>query len=161
MELEKLKIYLGESKSWTDLCKKVFGGSSSYRIKKLRRLVEQQKLDISHFSRREIQKKIIKNCPVCKKEFKTIPNPTGKKEQVTCSHSCSNTFFKTDYTAKFTNYRKRALDYYGCKCQNCGERRLYVLQVHHKDRNRHNNKLDNLSVLCANCHLELHYKEDN
>jgi predicted HNH restriction endonuclease len=33
-----------------------------------------------------------------------------------------------------------------------------ILGVHHKDRNRHNNDISNLEVLCPNCHSLEHLK---
>lgn len=45
------------------------------------------------------------------------------------------------------------------KCEQCGQlpthngKRL-VLQVHHKDGNRGNNTLENLEILCPNCHTQ-------
>jgi 5-methylcytosine-specific restriction endonuclease McrA len=34
------------------------------------------------------------------------------------------------------------------------------LHVHHKDRNPASNQSENLEVLCASCHLKLHWSED-
>lgn len=42
------------------------------------------------------------------------------------------------------------------ECAQCG--RTEHLHIHHKDENRHNNKLENLVVLCAKCHRRLHSK---
>ncbi|KQL21872.1 hypothetical protein AN957_09995 [Cytobacillus solani] len=55
------------------------------------------------------------------------------------------------------HYRKKALRYYGDSCNRCGINEN--LQVHHKDRNRSNNELDNLEVLCYDCHSEEHKNE--
>lgn len=45
------------------------------------------------------------------------------------------------------------------QCEICGyDRHPELLQVHHKDRNRRNNREDNLIVLCPNCHHEDHFK---
>lgn len=46
------------------------------------------------------------------------------------------------------------------ECEKCNDERLYVLQWHHKDLNRNNNKRSNVQVLCANCHMEAHYKKN-
>lgn len=35
-----------------------------------------------------------------------------------------------------------------------------ILVLHHKDRNRENNALDNLEVLCPNCHTLEHFQEN-
>lgn len=45
------------------------------------------------------------------------------------------------------------------KCAKCGYTDIQALQVHHIDRNRKNNNLDNLQVLCCNCHRLEHYEE--
>lgn len=44
------------------------------------------------------------------------------------------------------------------KCEGCGEVRRYLLCVHHKDGDRTNNVLDNLEVVCSNCHTLRHLK---
>lgn len=53
-------------------------------------------------------------------------------------------------------YRKFALDHKQNVCERCGEDDVMCLEVHHKDRNRDNNRLSNLAVLCANCHSKEH-----
>ncbi len=56
-----------------------------------------------------------------------------------------------------TTYRQVALSHYGSKCNRCGYiEHIGVLQVHHQDRNRTNNDLSNLEVLCPTCH-EVHH----
>ena len=42
------------------------------------------------------------------------------------------------------------------KCKVCGLRDNRILVVHHKDRNRKNNKIENLEWLCMNCHYLEH-----
>src|SRR5262249_12260821 len=45
----------------------------------------------------------------------------------------------------------------GCTC--CGFNKWpLILQLHHIDKNRENNSLENLTVLCPNCHRALHHK---
>ena len=54
-------------------------------------------------------------------------------------------------------YRKQALEAYESKCMRCGYNRYtQVLQVHHIDRDRKNNHIENLEVLCPTCHMEEH-----
>lgn len=45
------------------------------------------------------------------------------------------------------------------ECERCGSSEHLV--VHHKDRNRHNNKLDNLETLCRKCHFAEHHIKDD
>jgi len=42
------------------------------------------------------------------------------------------------------------------ECRRCGTNDKRVLVVHHKDRNRKNNALENLEWLCRNCHAIVH-----
>jgi GTP cyclohydrolase IA len=58
-----------------------------------------------------------------------------------------------------TNYRERALKFYGEECMRCGSTK--DLAVHHKDGRNFNNEfgnhsLDNLVVLCNVCHSKQH-----
>jgi hypothetical protein len=45
------------------------------------------------------------------------------------------------------------------ECARCGYDNSLVLEVHHKDRDRENNSIENLEVLCANCH-KLEHDDD-
>jgi 5-methylcytosine-specific restriction endonuclease McrA len=42
-------------------------------------------------------------------------------------------------------------------CKLCGEKDKRVLAVHHIDKDRKNNKIENLVWLCFNCHSLVHY----
>ena len=44
------------------------------------------------------------------------------------------------------------------KCIKCGLTDYRILEVHHKDKNRKNNRLNNLVWLCCNCHKLEHVK---
>jgi hypothetical protein len=41
-------------------------------------------------------------------------------------------------------------------CEGCGEETIYLLQVHHKDKDRTNNERENFEIVCANCHIKRH-----
>jgi len=44
------------------------------------------------------------------------------------------------------------------KCKRCGYNEFAgSLHVHHMNKNRYNNNISNLIVLCANCHRALHH----
>jgi hypothetical protein len=47
----------------------------------------------------------------------------------------------------------------GQVCEKCSYARPALLEVHHKDRNKTYNELENLELICPNCHAEEHYLE--
>lgn len=55
-----------------------------------------------------------------------------------------------------SSYRQKALQALPNVCYCCGYNNTYALEVHHVDKDRTNNKLDNLLILCANCHTLVH-----
>ncbi len=64
-------------------------------------------------------------------------------------------------TAKPDNsrsYRRIAFNEKAKMCERCGyDQHEAAIIVHHKDSNRDNNNLDNLEILCANCHAIEHW----
>lgn len=103
-----------------------------------------------------------KPCVVC---GKMIMSKFNKK---TCSRICSNKYrtgikYKIgrprDKARTFRVIKIRLLEERGNNCARCTYNKYEILQVHHKDRNRNNNKLDNLELICPNCHYEEHLLE--
>ncbi len=87
-------------------------------------------------------------------------NPAPDNLIVLC-RSCHYTLYRDNdgennpaYLNGIGCYRKRALDAFGAVCQRCASTRFIV--VHHKDRDRTHNDLDNLEVLCRRCHNDEH-----
>lgn len=119
--------------------------------------------DLEWKERGNKSKVIVKICPVCKKEFNTIKYATkNKNEKTTCSYSCSNTYFRSGTNngryqfGHGTNYRNIAFNELPNMCNRCSILDKEVLIVHHIDRNRNNNDISNLEILCANCHMKEH-----
>ena len=48
-----------------------------------------------------------------------------------------------------------------CEYSECKENNIKRLQVHHKDKNRENNDISNLQVLCRKHHLQIHGKKEH
>lgn len=118
-----------------------------------------------------------KYCQICGKEFETIPNGEGRKLCFECS--------PTGITPQErTSYKRKAIKKYGCylrgnKCAHCGEEKIYLLEFHHLDPSQKENTLSQISgnnlsdigkyfleiqkciLLCANCHREFHYLNQN
>ena len=99
-------------------------------------------------------------CVVCDNPIKDY-----KKSKGTCSRRCANTHFRSgenngNYKNSVKEYATQCFRYHDRKCIICGE--SDAVDVHHLDKNRKNNSIDNLIPLCpthhAYCHRGLFYK---
>lgn len=62
------------------------------------------------------------------------------------------------FTLLFCIYRDRAFIAYPHQCNKCNyDKIINILEVHHIDCDRNNNKINNLRILCPTCHMEEHY----
>lgn len=105
-----------------------------------------------------------KPCVIC---GKLMLSGLNKK---TCSRGCSNTQRQgikynhkrlKDKVKNYQSLKMRLLKLRGKICERCRYERYEILQVHHKDRNRLNNELNNLELICPNCHFEEHHLENS
>lgn len=101
-------------------------------------------------------------CIVCKK-----PILSGMHKK-TCSRACANIHRAgmtyrigrpKDRVVSQRALKMRLLSMRGERCERCSYARVEILQVHHKNRNRKDNELKNLELICPNCHFEEHYLE--
>lgn len=101
-------------------------------------------------------------CTVC---GKLILSGLNKK---TCSRKCANINragikYKIGRPKDKVKSQKiiklKLLKERGLKCERCGYAKHEILQIHHRDRNRNNNDLSNLELICPNCHFEEHLLE--
>jgi Zn finger protein HypA/HybF involved in hydrogenase expression len=105
------------------------------------------------------REKLEKQCLYCNKK---IPN-----RNVYCSNKCQGDYKtklifenieKGDKTLYVNNYRNYLILKYGEKCMDCGWCEInpitnkVPIQLEHIDGNSENNSLDNLKILCPNCH---------
>lgn len=95
-------------------------------------------------------------CTHCQVTF--LSSPSHKRKY--CSRACVNKTRKDQWHPNFSTVRKAMLKRNMLlACERCGyNQHVEILGVHHKDRNRKNNDLSNLEVLCPNCHSLEHAK---
>jgi len=146
--------------SVTDFCKLLNLSLGGGGFNKSKKIIQDNNLDISHFnkgySKRQKNPKIEKICPVCGKNFETV-TWSNKKEKITCSYSCSNTYFRTGKNNgnwSDDSYRSTCFFYHKKECVICGEDK--IVEVHHMDENHMNNKPENLLPLCPTHHQYWH-----
>lgn len=84
-----------------------------------------------------------------------------KKGDVKCGFKKGYTPTNKKYFDNRNAYTRLAFTKFKKQCNRCKIKDLRVLIVHHKDRNRNNNKLTNLEILCCNCHQIEHLKNKN
>lgn len=96
-------------------------------------------------------------CRCCGKRFMDSPS----HNRIYCSKTCVNKTALTRFNPKTAGTALTAMRRRGMvkSCSRCGySKNLAILGIHHKDRNRQNNRLSNLEVLCPNCHSIEHSK---
>lgn len=96
------------------------------------------------------------NCVHCNVGFWGSPSTKRKYCSRACVNKSSKEIWRPDFSTVRKNMVKREML---IACVWCGYNASpQILGVHHKDRNRRNNDLSNLEVLCPNCHSLEHGK---
>jgi hypothetical protein len=103
---------------------------------------------------RYINRGRITRCEICRQAFLA----SNRQNRVRfCSQECSGIYSRL-YESEL-NYRFKAFVYRGLSCEICGNTDQQVLVGHHKDNNRRNHTIENLQVICANCHHRHHWSK--
>lgn len=101
-------------------------------------------------------------CSTCTKPFLRIKTYLKYSEIYFCTRKCKDQAHRTEegpgnklqYEEGMWSYRRKAVKHYGPVCMRCSyDKYEKMLDVHHRDCNRANNKIENLEVLCVWCHL--------
>jgi hypothetical protein len=160
MEYSEFKNIVDKSNSKSDICKYMGLKLNGSGFRKVTEMLKTHNVDISHFDfgRSKLIKhnRFKKKCPVCSSEFEVVEVP-GRKNKVTCSYSCSNTYFRSNVNNpnwKESSYRSTCFVYHKKECIICGE--LNIVDVHHYDEDRTNNSPENLIPLCPTHHMYVH-----
>lgn len=136
--VEMVKTYLPLSNSFNHLCTNLgLRGVDGY-YKKLKRIIKENNLSIEHFGTLIIEKESRNGC-----------TPIPDEE-----------FFVNGYGHQGKYIIKRLVDggYKEYKCENCGisewDGKPLRLQIHHINGEHNDNRLENLQLLCPNCHTQ-------
>lgn len=100
---------------------------------------------------------ICKNCGKSHKKLRVVVEVYGRG--MFCCKKCYTEFSAKQFILKATpsSYRSNAWRYYPKRCCDCGyDKDLRCLVVHHIDGNRKNGNIDNLCIVCHNCHCIRH-----
>ena len=138
--------------------------------KKFLKKPSQIKISRKNFCSRECQSSNRKSgevvlCFLCKKKVYKQLKALKNSEKYFCSKKCSVTWHNREFSAeKHGNWKngnfayKRILERSKrlVQCLICGMKNKKILVAHHIDKNRKNNKLNNLTWLCLNCHHLVH-----
>jgi len=118
---------------------------------------------------RKRKNRVRRTCAVCGKDMYEIKKKSGSRKY--CSTACK---IKGLADLKRKNYTLRCLKGVFASsreskkfhlsmhpyCNYCGWRDVIdILELHHKDRNRRNNTVENTVLLCPTCHTLEHYRE--
>lgn len=131
---ERLEEAINHSFTYCDVLRYLNIPLQGNNASTLKRKIKEYNLDISHF---------------------TLKGKRTKKDYIKAEHYlCENSNIQT-------NKLKNKLLFEGIKeykCECCGLEnwlgKPIVLQLHHIDGNKNNNKLENLQLLCPNCHSQ-------
>ena len=160
MNKVQLQNIVNESTSKADVCRKLNISVNGIGYRKIDKLIAEYKIDINILktnakNSRTTYQLIEKICPVCSVPFKTRDGHI--RETYTCSHSCSNTYFRSgedNPNWKQSSYRTTCFLYHKKQCIVCNEDK--IVEVHHFDGNNKNNVPENLIPLCPTHHQYYH-----
>jgi len=109
-----------------------------------------------------VESKKEKKCKECGSIFSRRASIASVR--IFCSVKCAKVSWGRSYSKKgedhsrYVNgsgvYRAKAIDHYGPSCSKCGSSEH--VEVHHVDKDRGNNEIENLEVLCRKCHHKEH-----
>lgn len=125
----------------------------------------------SNFNKIKIKKEHNCNCSMCGTSiYRNNSRLKASKHKIYfCSRKCKDIALKFEngftvlhpshYIDGLQEYRNKVFKDKEKQCERCGFKEYpEIIQVHHKDRDRDNNDILNLEILCPNCHMLEHYK---
>ena len=107
-------------------------------------------------------------CAICSKAINLSPSQIARSNsgKFFCNKSCQTIWRNKEFVgSKHLRWRggntlyRKILEKSNQKkrCTRCSLKDTRVLAVHHIDKNKKNNKVENLVWMCHNCHYLIHY----
>lgn len=155
---EKLQKAVSASVSLTTTLAALGKAQNGHTFASLRKAIAHYGISTSHFISRADQirkhpKDEHRTCLFCKGSFLV---KTSNRDQVCCSHSCSNRYKLRGNAALEIKHRTVCFKHFEHKCCVCDEK--LIVHVHHMDRNHNNDSPENLVPLCPTHHAYMHSK---
>ena len=169
---EQIQFFVKESNYYFEVLSKLgYKQINDKRtIERLKDYCSKNNIDLTHLSG-DIVKDGKKVCNRCLQE-KSIDDFYQSKGKIMCyCKQCHRELEKNRYNKKMeelNNFKKTL------SCKKCGEKRFYLLDFHHKDKEKKDyaisenpragleilkKEIEKCDVLCSNCHREWHYLE--
>jgi Zn finger protein HypA/HybF involved in hydrogenase expression len=140
---EQLNSYIKESNCFAEVIRKMGLKPSSGSTITLKKKIKELNLDTKHFQGRLVG--------LDKKNLKNIKNNNLKLENILIKNSTYTNTHKLKLRLFKEKIKKKI-------CEKCGIKNWMgekiSLQLHHKDGDKTNNLLENLEILCPNCHSQ-------
>lgn len=138
---DKLEQIVNESYSFAEVLRKIGLRDVGSNFKTIKKYVEEYNIDTSHFKGQTWNKGMSNTDYAAYNKLENI-----LKE---------NTNFKSD-TLKYRLVKEGLKQW---KCEKCGNEGVWegeelVLELHHINGNHYDNRLENLQILCPNCHSQ-------
>lgn len=96
-------------------------------------------------------------CVICDRKLNVRKSSRQKYcQKCSAKTAAKRRIGKSSIRKNLRGYRKIALEFFKEECQCCKVNKY--IDIHHIDKNKKNNSLENLLPLCKRCHMKLHKK---